>query len=83
MRELNGNEEEPYDNYLRDASMYARGNLYHIFQNPKICNTTHYIRVCKAKHSPTYVHCLYMEIKYTLAYIQHVIPLSEPTLHTY
>lgn len=25
VRELNGNEEEPYDNYLRDASMYARG----------------------------------------------------------
>ncbi|CAD7076674.1 unnamed protein product [Hermetia illucens] len=24
VRELNGNEEEPYDNYLRDASMYAR-----------------------------------------------------------
>lgn len=27
VRELNGNEEEPYDNYLRDASMYARGNV--------------------------------------------------------
>lgn len=25
VRELNGNEEEAYDNYLRDASMYARG----------------------------------------------------------
>lgn len=25
VRELNGNAEEPYDNYLRDASMYARG----------------------------------------------------------
>ena len=23
VRELNGNEEEPYDNYLRDASMYG------------------------------------------------------------
>lgn len=26
VRELNGNDEEQYDNYLRDASMYARGN---------------------------------------------------------
>lgn len=25
VRELNGNEEEPYNDYLRDASMYARG----------------------------------------------------------
>lgn len=25
VRELNGNEEEIYENYLRDASMYARG----------------------------------------------------------
>lgn len=25
VRELNGNEEEQYDNYLLDASMYARG----------------------------------------------------------
>lgn len=25
VRELNGNEEEQYDKYLRDASMYARG----------------------------------------------------------
>lgn len=24
VRELNGNDEEPYDNYLKDASMYAR-----------------------------------------------------------
>lgn len=24
VRELNGNEEEPYDSYLKDASMYAR-----------------------------------------------------------
>lgn len=28
VRELNGNEEEQYDNYLRDASMYARGNYF-------------------------------------------------------
>lgn len=27
VRELNGNEEEPYNDYLRDASMYARGRL--------------------------------------------------------
>lgn len=27
VRELNGNEEEAYDNYLRDASMYARGTF--------------------------------------------------------
>lgn len=27
VRELNGNEEEQYDNYLRDASMYARGKF--------------------------------------------------------
>lgn len=26
VRELNGNEEENYENYLRDASMYARGD---------------------------------------------------------
>lgn len=25
VRELNGNEDESYDNYLKDASMYARG----------------------------------------------------------
>lgn len=25
VRELNGNDEEQYDNYLRDVSMYARG----------------------------------------------------------
>lgn len=25
VRELNGNEEENYDHYLKDASMYARG----------------------------------------------------------
>lgn len=28
VRELNGNEEERYDNYLRDASMYARGESH-------------------------------------------------------
>lgn len=27
VRELNGNEEEIYENYLRDASMYARGKI--------------------------------------------------------
>lgn len=26
VRELNGNEEENYDHYLKDASMYARGD---------------------------------------------------------
>jgi len=25
VKELNGNEEESYENYLKDASMYARG----------------------------------------------------------
>lgn len=30
MRELDGNDNESIDNYLRDASMYARG----ILQNP-------------------------------------------------
>lgn len=32
VRELNGNEEEPYDNYLRDASMYARGKMENLFK---------------------------------------------------
>lgn len=27
VRELNGNDEDTYENYLRDASMYARGNI--------------------------------------------------------
>lgn len=31
VRELNGNEEEPYENYLLDASMYARGKLINTF----------------------------------------------------
>lgn len=26
VRELNGNDEESYDSYLKDVSMYARGN---------------------------------------------------------
>jgi atrial natriuretic peptide receptor A len=26
VRELNGNEDESYEDYLRDAAMYARGN---------------------------------------------------------
>lgn len=35
VRELNGNEDESYDNYLKDASMYARGEypfyIYNFF----------------------------------------------------
>jgi len=27
VRELDGNDEEQYDHYLKDASMYARGRL--------------------------------------------------------
>lgn len=32
VRELNGNEDESYDNYLKDASMYARGE-YPFYRN--------------------------------------------------
>ena len=31
MRELDGNDNESIDNYLRDASMYARGTTTHPF----------------------------------------------------
>ena len=31
MRELDGNDNESIDNYLRDASMYARGTTIHPF----------------------------------------------------
>lgn len=30
-RELDGNEDEPVNNYLRDASMYARGKQFFSF----------------------------------------------------
>lgn len=33
VRELDGNDEEDYDNYLRDASMYARGNFKSILSD--------------------------------------------------
>lgn len=31
VRELDGNEEEQYEMYLKDVSMYARGKLWHIY----------------------------------------------------
>lgn len=34
IRELDGNDNEPIDNYLRDVSMYARGQT--IFSNSNI-----------------------------------------------
>lgn len=37
VRELNGNEEEIYENYLRDASMYARGKYRRGLINPHWC----------------------------------------------
>lgn len=37
VRELNGNEEEIYENYLRDASMYARGKYGRGLINPHWC----------------------------------------------
>lgn len=33
VRELNGNEDESYDNYLKDASMYARGEFPFFYDN--------------------------------------------------
>lgn len=44
VRELNGNEEESYDNYLRDASMYARGE-HNLHSN--CCVTVHRSRLIK------------------------------------
>lgn len=39
VRELNGNEEEIYENYLRDASMYARGKQLYCTPIPLLIGT--------------------------------------------